>query len=125
VRVVVGQVGEANQDITQHVAVLSAEQKWGWLMPKLVGLQSAGQVLIFVTKKANAEALATNLKQNGQPELLLLHGDMDQSSRNAASATLLAFNPRWILGGFLAGSWWVLGWFLRFFWEGKAIDVAT
>lgn len=36
---------------------------------------------MFVTKKANAEELANNLKQEGH-NLGLLHGDMDQSERN-------------------------------------------
>lgn len=42
---------------------------------------SSGSVLLFVTKKANAEELANNLKQEGH-NLGLLHGDMDQSERN-------------------------------------------
>lgn len=42
---------------------------------------SSGSVLLFVTKKANAEELANNLKQEGH-SLGLLHGDMDQSERN-------------------------------------------
>lgn len=49
--------------------------------PRLVEFTSSGVVLLFVTKKANAEELANNLKQEGT-YLGLLHGDMDQSERN-------------------------------------------
>lgn len=55
--------------------------KWGWLTKRLVEFTSSGSVLIFVTKKANSEELATNLIQEGY-SLGLLHGDMDQSERN-------------------------------------------
>ncbi|KAG7161009.1 ATP-dependent RNA helicase DDX42-like 2 [Homarus americanus] len=42
---------------------------------------SAGSVLIFVTKKANAEELSKNLVTK-EFEALLLHGDMSQFERN-------------------------------------------
>ncbi|XP_065338864.1 ATP-dependent RNA helicase DDX42 [Cloeon dipterum] len=82
VRIVQGDVGEANQDITQFVKLLNAPTaKWTWLLANLVEFQSAGSVLIFVTKKANAEEVANNLKLK-ENEVLLLHGDMDQAERN-------------------------------------------
>ncbi|MFT7814768.1 ATP-dependent RNA helicase DDX42 [Arapaima gigas] len=82
IRVVQGDIGEANEDVTQIVEVLpSALDKWGWLTRRLVEFTSSGSVLIFVTKKANCEELATNLTQEGY-SLGLLHGDMDQSERN-------------------------------------------
>nr|XP_040046597.1 ATP-dependent RNA helicase DDX42 [Gasterosteus aculeatus aculeatus] len=82
IRVVQGDVGEANEDVTQMVEMLhSATQKWDWLTRRLVEFTSTGSVLIFVTKKANCEELATNLTQEGY-SLGLLHGDMDQSERN-------------------------------------------
>uniref|UniRef100_A0A8C9RLZ6 ATP-dependent RNA helicase DDX42 n=1 Tax=Scleropages formosus TaxID=113540 RepID=A0A8C9RLZ6_SCLFO len=82
IRVVQGDIGEANEDVTQIVEVLpSALDKWGWLTRRLVEFTSSGSVLIFVTKKANCEELATNLNQEGY-SLGLLHGDMDQSERN-------------------------------------------
>ncbi|KAK7940588.1 hypothetical protein WMY93_003914 [Mugilogobius chulae] len=64
IRVVQGDIGE-----------------WNWLTRRLVEFTSSGSVLIFVTKKANSEELATNLTQEGY-SLGLLHGDMDQSERN-------------------------------------------
>ncbi|XP_033883359.2 ATP-dependent RNA helicase DDX42 [Acipenser ruthenus] len=82
VRVVQGDIGEANEDITQLVEVMpSGLEKWGWLTRRLVEFTSAGSVLIFVTKKANCEELATNLNQEGWT-IGMLHGDLDQSERN-------------------------------------------
>lgn len=63
----------------------SGVEKWGWLTRRLVEFTSSGSVLIFVTKKANCEELATNLTQEGH-SLGLLHGDMDQSERNKVIA---------------------------------------
>ncbi|KAK5856036.1 hypothetical protein PBY51_007659 [Eleginops maclovinus] len=82
IRVVQGDIGEANEDVTQLVEMLpTAADKWDWLTRRLVEFTSSGSVLIFVTKKANCEELATNLTQEGY-SLGLLHGDMDQSERN-------------------------------------------
>ncbi|XP_043956119.1 ATP-dependent RNA helicase DDX42 [Gambusia affinis] len=82
IRVVQGDIGEANEDVTQLVELLlSGSDKWNWLTRRLVEFTSTGSVLIFVTKKANSEELATNLTQEGY-SLGLLHGDMDQSERN-------------------------------------------
>ncbi|KAG7237712.1 hypothetical protein INR49_031885 [Caranx melampygus] len=82
IRVVQGDIGEANEDVTQVVELLpSGSDKWNWLTRRLVEFTSSGSVLIFVTKKANCEELATNLTQEGY-SLGLLHGDMDQSERN-------------------------------------------
>lgn len=82
IRIVQGEIGEANEDITQNVIVFeSGPHKWDWLTSKLVEFTSIGSVLIFVTKKANAEELAQNLKSKDM-DLALLHGDMDQIDRN-------------------------------------------
>ena len=56
--------------------------KWLWLLEHLVEFTAAGSVLIFVTKKLNAEELFNNLKLK-ECDALLLHGDMDQIERNA------------------------------------------
>ncbi|XP_014049415.1 ATP-dependent RNA helicase DDX42 [Salmo salar] len=86
IRVVQGDIGEANEDVTQIVEIMpSGVEKWGWLTRRLVEFTSSGSVLIFVTKKANCEELATNLTQEGH-SLGLLHGDMDQSERNKVIA---------------------------------------
>ncbi|CAL1547537.1 unnamed protein product [Lymnaea stagnalis] len=82
IRVVQGEVGEANEDVTQMVEVLPVgPAKWTWLMRRLVSFTSEGSVLIFVTRKSNSEELAANLKAKDF-DLGLLHGDISQSERN-------------------------------------------
>ncbi|XP_031572736.1 ATP-dependent RNA helicase DDX42-like [Actinia tenebrosa] len=82
IRVVIGELGEANEDVTQVVNIFnSPPEKWTWITENLVSFTSDGSVLIFVTKKANCEELASNLKKNDF-EVALLHGDMDQFERN-------------------------------------------
>lgn len=54
-----GTAGQANEDVTQHVLLLpTQESKRGWLFRKLVELLSAGSVLVFVTKKIDAELVS-------------------------------------------------------------------
>ncbi|XP_077863735.1 ATP-dependent RNA helicase DDX42-like [Saccoglossus kowalevskii] len=82
IRVIQGDLGEANEDVVQIVECLSdGPAKWPWLIKRLVSFTTEGSVLIFVTKKANSEELASNLKTHDF-DLGLLHGDMDQSERN-------------------------------------------
>ncbi|XP_055912203.1 ATP-dependent RNA helicase DDX42 [Eupeodes corollae] len=82
VRIIQGDLGEANQDITQQVFVFNnPQQKWNWLLLRLVGFLSQGSVLVFVTKKLDAETVANNLMVK-EYSCLLLHGDMDQADRN-------------------------------------------
>ncbi|KAI6240919.1 RNA helicase [Aphelenchoides fujianensis] len=76
VKVLCGEVGEANADVIQHVHVLpSPDAKWQWLFARIVQFASEGKVLVFVTKKTDAEIVAEKLKQR-DVELTLLHGDM-------------------------------------------------
>lgn len=66
VRVVIGDLGEANTDIAQTALVLNqSHEKWVWLTEHLVEFLSAGSILIFVTKKVDSELVATNLRQLG------------------------------------------------------------
>jgi ATP-dependent RNA helicase DDX42 len=82
IKVIQGDGGEANEDVTQIVLVQqSGPNKWNWLVQRLVQFLSTGSVLIFVTKKANAEELSQNLKGKDFTSLLL-HGDMDQTERS-------------------------------------------
>lgn len=82
VKIVQGDIGEANEDVTQHMIVFSnPTHKWNWLLCKLVELLSHGSVLIFVTKKADAEIVAQNLTVK-EHQCLLLHGDIEQAERN-------------------------------------------
>ncbi|XP_074658788.1 ATP-dependent RNA helicase DDX42-like [Tubulanus polymorphus] len=82
VRVVQGELGEANEDVTQIVEVLPEPvAKWIWIRKRLVEFTSVGSVLIFVTRKANCVELSDNLKKNDF-SLGVLHGDMSQTERN-------------------------------------------
>lgn len=82
VRIVVGELGEANEDVVQAVEVMrNGHEKWTWLLSHVVEFTSGGSVLIFVTKKTNSEEVAKNLKENGH-QLGLIHGDFDQFERN-------------------------------------------
>lgn len=82
VKIVQGDLGEANEDITQHMLVFNNPlHKWNWLLCKIVEILSEGSVLIFVTKKADAEQVFNNLLLK-EYEAVLLHGDMDQADRN-------------------------------------------
>jgi len=91
IRIVQGDIGEANQDITQHALVFEKpEHKWNWLLSKLVGFLSEGSVLIFVTKKLDAEKIAADLNLKEFP-CLLLHGDIEQAERNK---TIMAFKKK-------------------------------
>ncbi|UYV76274.1 DDX42 [Cordylochernes scorpioides] len=80
VRVVQGVLGEANQDVTQHMVVINPQLKMTWLLSHLVDFTSQGSVLLFVTKKVNSEEMANQLKLNDF-QVGLLHGDMDQNER--------------------------------------------
>ncbi|CAB3402551.1 unnamed protein product [Caenorhabditis bovis] len=82
VRIVQGEVGEANEDVEQKVLVLpDQDAKWAWLTQNLVNFASLGKVLVFVTKKLNAEEVARKLKLRDF-DIVLLHGDMLQAERN-------------------------------------------
>ena len=90
-KIIQGESGEANEDVVQSVHVFEAgPAKWNWLTSKLVEFLTIGSVLIFVTKKANADELAENLRMQDH-NLLLIHGDMDQADRNK---TITAFKKK-------------------------------
>lgn len=85
IRIVQGEIGDANADITQEVRLFRSgtAEKWDWLLANLVGFTSAGSLLIFVTRKANAVELAANIEASSNCKPLLLHGDMAQADRNS------------------------------------------
>lgn len=55
IRIVQGDVGEANTDVTQHVVMFynNPTGKWNWLLHNIVEYLSSGSLLIFVTKKVD------------------------------------------------------------------------
>ncbi|XP_078443114.1 P-loop containing nucleoside triphosphate hydrolases superfamily protein [Wolffia australiana] len=81
IRVTVGEVGQANEDITQVVKVLPSEaEKLPWLLEKLPEMIDEGDVLVFASKKATVDELESQLSQKGF-KVGALHGDKDQASR--------------------------------------------
>ncbi|GJN08069.1 hypothetical protein PR202_ga25957 [Eleusine coracana subsp. coracana] len=81
IRVTVGQVGSANEDIKQVVNVLPSDaEKMPWLLEKLPGMIDDGDVLVFASKKARVDELEKELNQRGF-RIAALHGDKDQASR--------------------------------------------
>lgn len=59
IRIVQGDIGEANADVTQIVCVMSQAAKLPWLQRNFVYFLSIGSVLIFVTKKVSRRSLST------------------------------------------------------------------
>lgn len=81
IRVTVGEVGMANEDITQVVEVIPSDaEKLPWLLEKLPGLIDDGDVLVFASKKATVDELESQVAQKGF-KVASLHGDKDQASR--------------------------------------------
>ncbi|XVF72756.1 hypothetical protein PTKIN_Ptkin12aG0145900 [Pterospermum kingtungense] len=81
IRVTVGEVGMANEDITQLVHVVPSDsEKLPWLLEKLPGMIDEGDVLVFASKKASVDEIESQLSQKGF-KVAALHGDKDQASR--------------------------------------------
>jgi len=82
VKIIIGKQGEANADVTQIVEVInSEEEKLPWVTLHLPNFVNSGSVLIFVTHKAKAEELATQIKSTLNISTAALHGDKDQNER--------------------------------------------
>ncbi|KAF6143353.1 hypothetical protein GIB67_001297 [Kingdonia uniflora] len=81
VRVTVGEVGTANEDITQEVHVIPSDaEKMPWLLEKLPVMIDNGDVLVFGSKKATVDEIESQLVNKGF-RVAALHGDKDQASR--------------------------------------------
>ncbi|DBA00103.1 TPA: hypothetical protein N0F65_000394 [Lagenidium giganteum] len=84
VRVTVGQIGQANEDIRQIAVVLANDMmKWKWLMEHLASITAEGRVLIFAGNKAGCEEMTKNLNAMKFPSVCL-HGDKQQHERSEA-----------------------------------------
>ncbi|KAG2833184.1 DEAD-box ATP-dependent RNA helicase 24 [Phytophthora cactorum] len=86
VKLTIGQIGQANEDIRQIAVVLPGHgAKWPWLMSKLRGLVDEGRLLIFAGSKAGCQELAKNLATAfPAAPALCLHGDKTQQERTEA-----------------------------------------
>ncbi|KAK3256679.1 hypothetical protein CYMTET_34195 [Cymbomonas tetramitiformis] len=81
IRITVGSIGQANEDIRQVVEVVDSELgKLPWLLSKLPGFIDNGDVMIFAGKKERVDDLESNLRAKGF-KVAALHGDKDQASR--------------------------------------------
>ncbi|RLN81953.1 hypothetical protein BBJ28_00009434 [Nothophytophthora sp. Chile5] len=88
VKLTIGQVGQANEDIRQVAVVLPGHgAKWPWLMAHLRRLVDEGRLLIFAGSKAGCEELAKNLASAfPAAPARCLHGDKSQQERSEALA---------------------------------------
>ncbi|KAG7394838.1 hypothetical protein PHYBOEH_004604 [Phytophthora boehmeriae] len=88
VKITIGQIGQANEDIRQVAVVLPGHgAKWPWLMAHLRDLVDQGRLLIFASSKAGCEELAKNLASAfAAAPALCLHGDKTQQERSEALA---------------------------------------
>ncbi|KAE9199987.1 DEAD-box ATP-dependent RNA helicase 24 [Phytophthora fragariae] len=88
IKLTIGQVGQANEDIRQIAVVLPGHgAKWPWLMARIRGLVDEGRLLIFAGSKAGCEELAKNLATAFlAAPALCLHGDKTQQERTEALA---------------------------------------
>lgn len=58
IRIVQGDVGEANEDVIQNIVILPNQNaKFPWLVNHIVQFLSAGSLLVFVNKKVNLNFL--------------------------------------------------------------------
>lgn len=84
VKITIGQIGQANEDIQQIAVVLQNDRaKWPWLMANLKAIADEGRVLIFASSKAGCEELAKNLNAMNFRSYCL-HGDKTQQERSEA-----------------------------------------
>jgi len=93
IRITIGKLGQAAENISQFVEVLNSEEdKWAWLSTRLQGMLAVGQILIFCKSKQGAEALAQRFSDQLQLSASVLHGDLDQDSRTRTLDTFRASN---------------------------------
>ena len=82
IKIVIGQVGQANSDVSQHITVVPThEYKYGWLTDRLPAFLRAGTIIIFVGRKEGVDGLTSSLVGVGYP-VGGMHGDMMQGERD-------------------------------------------
>eukprot|EP00873_Tetraselmis_striata_P024869 jgi/Tetstr1/445133/TSEL_032931.t1 len=81
VRITVGRVGGANEDINQIVEIMEDDKaKFGWLLAKIPAFVDEGDVMVFVNQRARVDELVERLKGSGF-KVEGVHGDHDQHTR--------------------------------------------
>lgn len=86
IRITVGTIGAANQDVTQVVEVCADEEaKWHWLSLRLDDFVLDGAVLVFAGSKQSVEDLTRRIKEhfanNPSISAAALHGDKSSDER--------------------------------------------
>jgi len=82
IRITIGKLGQAAENITQYVEVLVREdERFPWVCKRIDSMLEKGQVLLFCKSKQRVDELATNFKDILQKTAASLHGDMDQDER--------------------------------------------
>eukprot|EP00884_Botryococcus_braunii_P014055 jgi/Botrbrau1/22650/Bobra.176_1s0072.1 len=89
VRITVGEVGAANEDIKQVVEVVEEAAKMEWLLSRLAGFIDQGDVLVFANQKARVDEINAKLQAKGFRSKAI-HGDMDQHTRMGVLAEFKA-----------------------------------
>jgi ATP-dependent RNA helicase DDX42 len=82
VRLTVGAIGDASEDVTQVAEVLSTdEDKAPWLLGRIDHFLRQGTLLVFVSTRHASELLARQLSQHTGARVEAIHGDRDQRER--------------------------------------------
>lgn len=89
IRITVGTIGMANEDIEQIFMVVEGEaKKWEWFAQNIQSLLSKGSVLVFGSTKGSVEELVKKIDENLTVRAGALHGD---KSPNERAALMTAF----------------------------------
>ena len=89
-RIAIGRTGTSSEHVDQHIMVLpSLEAKRQWLIEMLPILAPLGRAIVFVATRDSCDELSAAVQRtpvflNGQCVIVSIHGDKDQSDRNAA-----------------------------------------
>ncbi|PRP78149.1 hypothetical protein PROFUN_13951 [Planoprotostelium fungivorum] len=81
IRINIGGIGQANEDITQIVEIFEEyQQKWNWLDKYIREIVKCGSVIIFGSTKQSTEDITSRLLRMGL-HAAAIHGDKDQADR--------------------------------------------
>eukprot|EP01117_Protostelium_nocturnum_P009480 TRINITY_DN3379_c0_g1_i2.p1 TRINITY_DN3379_c0_g1~~TRINITY_DN3379_c0_g1_i2.p1 ORF type:complete len:756 (-),score=288.94 TRINITY_DN3379_c0_g1_i2:26-2293(-) len=81
IRINIGGIGHANQDVTQIIEVFDDPQrKWSWMMSTMASMVSQGSVIVFGSTKQSTEEISSRLNTAGFHSSAI-HGDKDQKER--------------------------------------------
>jgi superfamily II DNA/RNA helicase len=89
-RIAIGRTGTSSEHVDQHIMVLpSTEAKRQWLIEMLPVLAPLGRCIVFVATRDGCDELSKAMQispifANGESVIVSIHGDKDQSDRNAA-----------------------------------------